>query len=576
MVPDDDELDALLESVANHARVDWESAESRAKSREERSRLRGLRDVARVADFHRILQQNVAPSTGRREVEAWGELLLLERVGAGASADVYRAWDPTLQREVALKLLRLRVPGGPQAGDWLEEARALARVHDPHVVSVYGAAEHDGRAGLWMEFLRGTTLQDAIARRGPLPADEVARLGAQLGHALAAVHAAGALHRDLKPANVILEGDDRAVLTDFGLGRRQSSERDTEPFSGTPMFMSPQRLAGAQAKATDDIYALGVTLRCGLAGQPPYRAATIDELRAAVAAGPSRALSDERPDAPPALVAAIDRAMSSEPAARFPNASELTAAFEAVGGEAALHAGSAPRPKVGSWIVVALVLVGVAGLFTVARLARRQSAPPTVIAPVPATGVYDVAATFMRRGRDGDAPLDSGDRVAPGDRVSLQFHSTQPVWVYVLDADERGECYLLFPQPLFDRQNPLPKDAMVMLPGTRGGGEVAWTVTSRGGREHLLVVASPEPVADLEAELSSLPAPIPGHPISYARVAPETMGRLRGMGGVSDVSARSARSGPADVFERIRSLAGGEQGVHGTWVRQITLENPLR
>ncbi len=576
MTPEDPELDALLESVASHARIDWDDAEARAASREDRSRLRGLRDVARVAEFHRTLQHSVAPGPGRREVEAWGDLLLLERVGSGTSGDVYRAWDPALQREVALKLLHPRGPGVRDADLWLEEARALARVRDPHVVSVFGAAEHQGRAGLWMEFLRGPTLEQVLADRGPLPADAVARLGAQLGRALGAVHAAGALHRDLKPANVILEPDGRAVLTDFGLGRRRSSDRDPDPFSGSPMFMSPQRLAGAQAKATDDLYALGVTLRWALVGAPPYRAGTVEELRAAGTAGPARSLSAERPEAPAALVAAIDRAMQPDPAARFPNASALAAAFEAAGGVTRPRNAPARRVGPGLWVATVLAVAALAGWIAVARLPRRETPRPAVVAPAPAPGAYDVSASFLRRGRDRDARLDSGDRVAPGDRVSLEFYATRPVWLYVLDADERGECYLLFPQPLFDRRNPLPEDSTIVLPGTRSGQEYAWTVTSRGGREHLLVVASPEPMAELEAELSHLPAPVPGHPVSYARVTASTMERLRGMGGVSEVPPRPSRSGPAEIFEHIRSLAGAEQGVRGTWVRQIILENPLR
>jgi hypothetical protein len=158
----------------------------------------------------------------------------------------------------------------------------------------------------------------------------------------------------------------------------------------------------------------------------------------------------------------------------------------------------------------------------------------------------------------------------------MEFRSSRRVWVYVLDADERGESYLLFPQPMFDRTNPLPAGSNVILPGTIAGRDNAWTVTSRGGREHFLVVASPEPVAELEAELSRLPAPVRGRKVNYARVGAVAMDRLRGVGGVTEISPRASLPGTSGVFERIRSLAGREQGVHGTWVRQIVLQNPLR
>ena len=129
---------------------------------------------------------------------------------------------------------------------------------------------------------------------------------------------------------------------------------------------------------------------------------------------------------------------------------------------------------------------------------------------------------------------------------------------------------------MFDRGNPVPGDSTILLPGTRGGRENAWTVTSRGGREHLMVVADPAPVAELEAELARLPAPVPNAPIRYARVGEATMERLRGMGGVSEVPAPGPRPDATRAFERIRALAGREQGVRGTWVRQVVLENPLR
>ena len=189
--------------------------------------------------------------------------------------------------------------------------------------------------------------------------------------------------------------------------------------------------------------------------------------------------------------------------------------------------------------------------------------------------MYDVSATLVRRDRGGDRRLTNGDRVAPGDQLSLEFHASRPVWVYVLDEDERGQSFLLFPQPLFDRANPLPANVPVLLPGTIGGRENGWRVTSRGGREHFLVVASPTPVREIESERDRLPAPRPDRPIAYARVPEAAMERLRGVGGVAPLAA-PATPRRAGTLERFASLAGREVGVRGVWVRQITLENPLR
>jgi hypothetical protein len=167
--------------------------------------------------------------------------------------------------------------------------------------------------------------------------------------------------------------------------------------------------------------------------------------------------------------------------------------------------------------------------------------------------------------------------VRPGDRLSLEVRATRPAWIYVLDEDEHGERYLLFPQPRFDVRNPVPADSMLVLPGTVGGKENAWTVTSPGGREYLLVVVSPKPLPEIEADLGRLPPPQPGRPIEYAKVGEEAVERLRGVGGVSELPSTEAppvvRS-PA--FDRFRALAGRESDIQGVWVRQIVLENPRR
>jgi hypothetical protein len=128
---------------------------------------------------------------------------------------------------------------------------------------------------------------------------------------------------------------------------------------------------------------------------------------------------------------------------------------------------------------------------------------------------------------------------------------------------------------MFDARNPLGPDSLIRLPGSAGGRPIAWNVTSAGGSEHFLVVASPDPVPDLESRLAALPAPAPGHPITYPPVPAAAIERLRGVGGVAEVPA--ARPGPAaGLFEEFRSLASRETGVSGVWVRHITLRNPPR
>ena len=145
---------------------------------------------------------------------------MLDRIGQGTSCEVYRAWDTALHREVALKLLHDEGRSRRGAhGRILEEARRLARIRHAHVVQVYGAEQHDGRVGLWMELVRGESLEEIVQTRGPFGAREAALIGLDLCAALAAVHGAGLLHRDIKAQNVMRESGGRLVLMDFGTGR---------------------------------------------------------------------------------------------------------------------------------------------------------------------------------------------------------------------------------------------------------------------------------------------------------------------------------------------------------------------
>ena len=583
MSGDDSRLDALAGSVSDDRPVDW-NAESEVADGADGAEVRALRELAAIADFNRRLQRESSspgdgpPSTvpGQPAPERWGHLLLLESLGAGRHGEVWRCWDQRLHREVALKWLRPAAGegGGPDERALTDEARALARVHAPGVVAVYGIDQHDGRLGMWMELLRGESLADSIARRGRLPAAEVAVIGRDLARALEAVHAAGLVHRDVKPANVMLESSGRIVLTDFGLGvRRAFPESPLARLSGTPLFMSPERLAGGSSTPASDLYALGATLWCGLAGRPPFDAPTLEALRSEAARGPSRSIAAECPSAPRALTTAIDRALSPDPAKRFASAAEMSRTLAEAADPRRSPALSRPRS-----FAIAVGLAAAAVLIIMGVRSRRPPVtarvqPPAAATALPAT--YDVDASLVRRTAGRYERLADGDRVAPGDRLSLEFRATRRAWVYVLNEDEKGESFLLFPAPALDRTNPLAADSTTILPGPVAGRENGWIVTSRGGREHFLVVASPEPVAALEAELARVPRAERGRPVRDEPVRAPALDQLRGVGGMAPLSAEPQPK-RAGTIERFEHLAGRETGVRGTWVREVTLENPLR
>jgi serine/threonine-protein kinase len=162
---------------------------------------------------------------------------------------VYRAWDPRLDREVALKLIREQGPRHDSVGSLvIDEGRLLARVRHPNVVTVYGADRIDGRVGLWMEFVRGRTLEAVLRDHGPFGAQEAALIGLDVCRALSAVHKASLIHRDVKAQNVMREAGGRIVLMDFGTGREELEGRRAE-LAGTPLYIAPEIFASAPATA---------------------------------------------------------------------------------------------------------------------------------------------------------------------------------------------------------------------------------------------------------------------------------------------------------------------------------------
>jgi Tol biopolymer transport system component len=331
----DDPIDDAYESIPDGRSVDWELTESKAASALEQSRVRALRDLERIAEYNRSLQRSTTKdqpsSSGATPPPPWGHLTPLELVSAGRSGEVWRSWDAWLQREVALKFLFAPDAGNLEDSALLAEARALARIRHPGVVAVHGIGYHDGRVGMWMEFLVGSTLEAEIQRRGPLPPRDATRIGLEVCRALEAVVAAGLVHRDIKPANIVLEPSGRTVLTDFGLGRRLAlADRETWHSSGTPLFMAPELLAGEPATPRSDLYALGVTLRWALTGHSPFRAHTIDDLRVEAGAGPPTPLRSERPDVPAALADVIERAMSPRAEARYASAAQIAEDLERI------------------------------------------------------------------------------------------------------------------------------------------------------------------------------------------------------------------------------------------------------
>ncbi len=562
----------------------------------------GLARVARIASAWRalgVVAPEEAVGAGEAPLFLWGDLEVREKLGEGSFGEVFRAFEPSLEREVALKL---RADDGDEVGSRraLEEARRLAQVRHRHVLAVHGADVHDGRAGFWAELLHGETLEQVLSVRGRRSAEEATLIGLDLVRALAAVHAQGLVHGDLKAANVMREDGGRIVLMDFGSAARAGAEPSR--LTGSPLTLAPEVLAGGAPTPSSDLYALGALLFRLATGEHPLEAATLSELREKSARGERRSLRALRPDLPAHFVAAVERALATDPTQRFATAGELEQALLAptlATAQAALReparAAGATRPAWG-WIAAAAAIVVAFAVWRSQPPSRGgASEPPGATEPAPATTalgtppatgaapqpagstperaappVRAVAAeAVLWRVRDGRrVPLADQGAVAPGDQLHLEFAGSEPLHVYVLDEDARGETFALFPVPGGDLANPVPAGEH-RLPGAFAGQAFDWVVTSSGGREEVLVVASRRPVAALESRVAALAPASTSRQIAYAPVGDETIAALRGIGGLAPAPVAVGESRLARLARDL--IARGEPDV---WVRRLSLTNP--
>ncbi len=317
----------IASSVADRAEVDWDQADDGVVT----DVVRRLRDVERVMHgFQTIGPAAGAAGDGERGSRPaprfrWGPIEVFERVGRGSFGDVYRAVDTRLDAEVALKIERPGASSTPAVRAILDEARQMARVRHPNVVAVHGADVHDGRAGFWMDYVRGPTLEEYVSERGALPVAEAARIGCDLCRALSAVHGAGLVHGDVKPGNVILNPDGRVMLADFGA----VSDRTRAPADwvrSTPVVTAPEVWSGAAVSPRADVYALGVVLHWMVTTAWPVDGADAAEIASRLERGDRADLGALAPALPGSFREAIESALATDPDERpvGPGALETT------------------------------------------------------------------------------------------------------------------------------------------------------------------------------------------------------------------------------------------------------------
>jgi len=580
----------LAGAVADRTPVDW--ASEQARTPEQGARLARLRELAA---FEAAVAR-VRDASPAQVLFAWGPLQALEAIGEGSFARIFRAWDPALQREVALKLRRADV-AAPLLGArrWIDEARRLARVRHPNVVAILGADEHDGQTGLWTELISGSTLEQWIAAQGPLGPREAAGVGIDLCHALAAVHATGLLHGDVTTRNVMREGgagaadrSGRIVLMDFG-SAHDARAVDLVAF-GTPLFMAPEVLAGEAPDVRADVYSLGVVLYRLLTARYPIEPGSLDAMRGRLQRGERVPLRTARPDLPAALVEAVERACEPARERRWASVAELeralSRAFEPTRDAAVPRrrmAGLAIAAGVAVAIVAGLLLVRPVGQGTRGVGEPRNASPPAaagsaIVAPVvpplaPLELPPQLSATLLRVTAGGREALRTGDLVAPGDELALEVDARERVHVYVLSEDETGAVFVLFPLASRGARNPVAAGSPQRLPGTESGRALTWQVTSAGGRETFLVLASRTPLAPVADVAAAIPEAQLDAPVSYRALPAEALARLRGVGGVVRAPTLPEPTRSGILAALARDLGRPAEG-RAIWMRLVVLENP--
>jgi serine/threonine-protein kinase len=254
-----------------------------------------------------------------------------EVLGLGGMGEVRAGTDLALDRRVAVKFLRADLADTSDLRHRFErEARAAARINDPHVVAIYDTGEHHGVPYIVMERLSGSTLASELTT-GALDQSRACTLVLEVLSALDTAHRLGVIHRDIKPRNILLTADGHAKVADFGIAKltEDSDQTTTGMLFGTAAYIAPERLAGHPATRASDLYSVGVVLFEALAGQPPFAADTPLALVESIARGDPVPLGQLRVDLAPAVVAVVEQAMAKEPELRFPSATTMAAALAA-------------------------------------------------------------------------------------------------------------------------------------------------------------------------------------------------------------------------------------------------------
>jgi len=388
-----------------------------------------------------------------------GELLagryeLQDVAGSGGMSSVYRARDTVLERTVAIKILHEQYSDDPEYVErFRREARALAQLNHPNIVTVIDRGEFEGRQFIVFEHVEGENLKELVDREGQLPVDRALALVHQVARGLAFAHDHGVIHRDVKPHNVLIDEDGVAKVTDFGIARSLDPAdglTETGTLLGTSEYIAPEQASGARVDERSDQYSLAVVLYELLTGEPPYTGDNFMAVAMKHIQQPVPRVRDVRPDVAPRIDAIVARAMAKRPDDRFPSTEAMMAALEA----AQAGRDSAPVP-VAQADDGATESIPVPGPLPAVERSRRRFPLPIVIGLV-GVGVAVLVLSLIIAGGGTDALTGDGGGGSggSGDRVGL---------VAVSDFDPDGD----------ETEHPEAVPA-----ATDGDSETSWTTES--------------------------------------------------------------------------------------------------
>jgi serine/threonine protein kinase len=564
-------INDVADRVLDGSEIDWENelANQGQDPGDNVSVMKNLRIVDSIArtlrtqtgetsldDLLKQIHETFDPLLKREPVSdevlprVWGKLQIRSLLGSGSFANVYRAFDPALQREVALKLFRSTDRQIQQK--MLEEGRRMARIEHPNVVRVYEAEEHDGRVGIWMEVLEGQTFEQLI-EEDLLSAGEAALMGRELCKALSAVHAAGLIHSDIKAQNIIRRDDGSVLLTDFGSGVDFINGVQDIRVTGTPLYLAPEILAGKPASIQSDVYSLGVLLFYLVSRDYPVFSTNIPGLKKQHDSGTRASLIDTRPDLPAGFIAVIEKATAVDVTNRYQTMGEMSQALSAF-----LNEESEPRTKRPPPLLLAATVL-VLAFTTWASWKYVNSPSSSSIQYQLDTGLYRI------NGPGGPEKLGNGSSVAVGDHLSLQLTASKEIFVYIFNEDDKGHAHALYPLKQLNDGNPLSADTVHNLPGARGDSTLGWQVDTAGGVDRIYIVTSPKRMTGFEKLYSQLPPAQLASPQS-------SLLKPRGVGTVSRASGKLAVS-IAPLVQALGELSGDLEQIEGVHYQFIELKH---